>query len=85
VDRYRAKDETFEQTDQTWSLSWTGADGKARELYAEYDEEGEIGPTVMVTVYVDTEHALMPLDRHDARNLAAWLVSRVGLPHGFKP
>jgi hypothetical protein len=39
----------------------------------------------MVTVYVDTEHALMPLDRHDARNLAAWLVSRVGLPHGFKP
>jgi hypothetical protein len=56
----------------------------AREVLAIYDDEGT--PALVVfTVFNDTEHAMAPLDPPEARRLAAWLVSRVGLPPDFKP
>ena len=61
-----------------------GADGRAREVLAMYDDEGQ-QPLVVFTVFNETEHCMAPLDRHEARRLAAWLVARVGLPPDVKP
>jgi hypothetical protein len=62
-----------------------GRDGVSREAHVIWDEDDPAGPAIILTVFNDTEHALVPLDRHEAQRLAAWIVAHVGLPPGFTP
>jgi hypothetical protein len=66
----------MEETDRSWSLKKLAADGAQRELLMQW--EPDRGPMVVLTVYWDTEHCLIPLDRFEARALIAWLEQHVG-------
>jgi hypothetical protein len=75
------REESFEETGESWTLKVIDAAGGHRELYLEHDEERG---APFVTAYHDTEHVLVPLDREQAKALARWLVERVGLPAGLE-
>ncbi|HYT27269.1 MAG TPA: hypothetical protein VEP73_12380 [Actinomycetota bacterium] len=56
-----------------FSLTKIGADGIARELEARWVDETVLG----LTVFVATEHCMIPLDRAEARRFARWLAGQV--------
>ena len=72
----RAGEPVLTDTAFEWTLVKPGGDGSVRELRVSFDPDR--GPQVLVTVFWDTEHALMPLDQHETRVLMAWLEDRVG-------
>jgi hypothetical protein len=69
----------FATNDESFTLGVVDAGGEPRELYLAVEEGG-----LRVTVFHRTEHALIPLNDSQARELARWLVERVGLPPGLE-
>jgi hypothetical protein len=72
----RAREPELTDTAFEWSIVKHGGDGSVRELRVSYDPDR--GPRVLVVCFWDSEHALMPLDRHETRALMGWLEDRVG-------
>jgi hypothetical protein len=68
----------FEATDESFSFAVVDAGGEPRELDVAAEDGG-----LRITVFHGTEHALVPVDDAHARELARWLVERVGLPPGW--
>ena len=60
----------YDETRDHWTLKVRGEDGAERELYAEWDEPEQV---LMVTVYHETEHCLISLDRQQSASFARWL------------
>jgi hypothetical protein len=69
----------FETTDESFTLVVVDAGNQRRELYLNVEEDG-----LRVVVFNQTEHALIPLNDGQAREVARWLVARVGLPPGIE-
>jgi hypothetical protein len=51
-----------------------GPDGATRELHLAWDE---VDQRLMVTVYTDTEHCLIVLDRSQAKAVTHWLTRQI--------
>jgi hypothetical protein len=73
------REDKFETTDVSLTLQVTDAAGVHRELFLATEPAG-----VLVTVFHQTEHALIPVSNLQAREVARWLVERVGLPPGWE-
>ena len=65
---------SFEDTPETWNVVKRGPDGATRELHLAWDEEDQ---RLMVTVYTDTEHCLIVLDRSQAKAVTHWLTRQI--------
>jgi hypothetical protein len=65
----------FEATPESFRLGVVDAGGEPRELHLDVEEGG-----LRIVVFHRTEHALIPVHDEQARELALWLVARVGLP-----
>jgi hypothetical protein len=69
----------FETTPESFRYGVVDAADEPRELHLDLEEGG-----VRIVVFHRTEHALVPVPDHAARELARWLVARVGLPPGIE-
>lgn len=64
----RIQEVSLEETGQSWTLRVLDAAGEPRELHLAVEGAG-----LRVTVFHGTEHALIPLDGPQTRQLARWL------------
>jgi len=74
----------FEKRLESFTLAVVDAGGEPRELHLAVEIHLAEEDGIRVTVFHGTEHALIPLNDSQARELAMWLVEKVGLPPGWE-